>query len=78
MNNLNRPELLELYISWTKQWGLGRNRDDLRFGQWVWLHWGPQLRGLVERKDQTLDLADGFSAESPEIAYQQIYKLLEY
>lgn len=78
MSKLTRPLLLELYTDWTKRWGLSRNSEEIRFGQWVWIHWNTQLRELKERFEDSSSLLDGFYAESPKTAYNQIYRLLEY
>jgi hypothetical protein len=76
--NLNRPLLLELYTDWTKRWGSSRNDEGIRFGQWVWINWNSELTECRERFSSPDSLLDGFYAESPKTAYEQIYRLLPH
>lgn len=34
------PEILNLeYVSWTSKYSIGRNDEDLRFGQYIWMNY---------------------------------------
>ncbi len=56
---LNVNKLDEVYIAWTKRYGIGRNEEDLRFGQWVSNNF--DLTGLTY---------DPFYEENANIAYK--------
>ena len=51
------------YLNWSLKNGDGRNSDDLRFGQYLWVKY-----------DNMKDFTDVFNYESCEKAYSQLLK----
>jgi hypothetical protein len=73
---LNKVELFNHYVDWYNRYGLGRNEDDIRFGQWIWIHYTEALAELKSK--QTEEKPDGFYAENAWIAYSDILNLFPY
>jgi len=76
MENLNEANLLNMYIEWSRKYGNGRDKNDIRFGQWVWNHYHEQLSELRNSLTSPDKFLDGFYSESPATAYKQILKLI--
>ena len=60
------------YDSWLCNYGKGRDENDLRFGQWVHCNFD-----LKVGTDRLITMQDGFYAEDPEIAFEQISAILD-
>jgi hypothetical protein len=79
MERLTSANLLNMYIDWIKKFGKGRNEKNIRFGQWIWINFNDDIRAKISENLKKIDIGnfeDGFHAEDPKIAYEQILKIL--
>jgi hypothetical protein len=76
MLKLTKVELFNHYVDWYNRYGLGRNEDDLRFGQWIWIHYNEFLHELKSKQPE--EKSDGFSTENAWMAYECISSLFPY
>lgn len=67
MEILTKANLLNIYINWAQKFKDGRNDKDLRFGQWLHIHFGDQL------EKQGIDV---FYNESARFSYEIVKREL--
>lgn len=60
--------LNEKFVEWNHKWSQGRDDKDIRFGQWIHLHY---------RVPESSGSQDGFYAETPAEAYSELLTLVE-
>ena len=71
MEKLTQAKLTKELEDWQKVNGNGRDRDHLRFGQYIWCKYN--MKEIFPDPDSAID---GFSDENPNNAYNKIMSKL--
>ena len=60
------------YDSWLQNYGKGRDENDLRFGQWLYNNFD-----IKPTRDRIITLKDGYYAEDPEVAFEELSTIID-